>query len=262
MKLITIKLALIALVVTSLNAQAARYVRYDANGTTAYGEVVGETVHELSGHFLDGASRTGVKHSLDSVNLLMPLDPKDVSKILGTAVNTKRPNLKLPEDPHPRWFAKFPSSLNHSGGGVMLQHMPKASPSVSGEGGSGDEGLLAAEDLVHGDDEENWNRVNILLSSVEEMELIGPSVPPTELLVRLFHEEQPRVYDAQSVKFGCTCSEDRVRQSLSIYSAKDIEKMTNDDGRVTADCQFCGTHYDLDPLSVGFEAAKNDGDPA
>jgi len=148
------------------------------------------------------------------------------------------------------------------GGGVMLQHMPKASPSVSGEGGSGDDGLLAAEDLVHGDDEENWNRVNILLSSVEEMELIGPSVPPTELLVRLFHEEQPRVYDAQSVQFGCTCSEDRVRQSLSIYSAKDIEKMTNDDGRVTADCQFCGMHYDLDPRSVGFEAAKNDGDPA
>ena len=148
------------------------------------------------------------------------------------------------------------------GGGVMLQHMPKASPSVSGEGGSGDDGLLAAEDLVHGDDEENWNRVNILLSSVEEMELIGPSVPPTELLVRLFHEEQPRVYDAQSVQFGCTCSEDRVRQSLSIYSAKDIEKMTNDDGRVTADCQFCGAHYDLDPLSVGFEAVKNDGDPA
>jgi molecular chaperone Hsp33 len=148
------------------------------------------------------------------------------------------------------------------GGGVMLQHMPKASPSVSGEGGSGDDGLLTAEDLVQGDDEENWNRANILLSSVEEMELIGPSVPPTELLVRLFHEEKPRVYDAQSVQFGCTCSEDRVRQSLSIYSAKDIEKMTTEDGRVTADCQFCGTHYDLDPLSVGFEAVNDDGDPA
>ena len=145
-------------------------------------------------------------------------------------------------------------------GGVMLQHMPKASPFVSGEGGSGEGGLLSANDLVNGDDEENWNRANILLDSVEDMELIGPSVPPTELLVRLFHEEHPRVFDAQSVKFGCTCSEERVRQSLSIYSAKDIEKMTTPEGRVTADCQFCSAHYDLDPATVGFEANANTGD--
>ena len=113
--------------------------------------------------------------------------------------------------------------------------------------------LNDATDL-EGDEAENWNRVNILLGTVEELELIGPSVPPTDLLVRLFHEEQPRVYDAQPVRFGCTCSEDRVRQSLSIYSARDIEKMTTDEGRVTADCQFCGAHYDLDPATVGFDA--------
>ena len=137
-------------------------------------------------------------------------------------------------------------------GGIMLQHMPKASPLAASGEGTGD--VLKADDLVEGDEAENWNRVNILLGTVEDLELIGPSVPPTDLLLRLFHEEQPRVYDAQPVRFGCTCSEDRVRQSLSIYSARDIEKMTTDDGRVTADCQFCGAHYDLDPDSVGFEA--------
>ena len=68
-----------------------------------------------------------------------------------------------------------------------------------------------------------------------------------DLLVRLFHEEQPRVFDAQPVRFGCTCSEDRVRQSLSIYSAKDIAHMTTDEGVVTADCQFCGAHYEFAP---------------
>ena len=107
-------------------------------------------------------------------------------------------------------------------GGIMLQHMPKASPlSASGEG-TGE--VLKADDLVEGDEAENWNRVNILLGTVEDLELIGPSVPPTDLLLRLFHEEQPRVYDPQPVRFGCTCSEDRVRQSLSIYSARDIER--------------------------------------
>ena len=142
-------------------------------------------------------------------------------------------------------------------GGVMLQHMPKASPFAASGEGSGE--LLAASDLVTGDEEENWNRVNFLLDTVEDLELIGPSVPPTDLLLRLFHEEKPRVFDAQAVRFGCTCSEDRVRQSLSIYSAKDIEKMTTDEGRVTADCQFCGAHYDLDPATVGFEAEAAPG---
>ena len=143
-------------------------------------------------------------------------------------------------------------------GGVMLQHMPTASPYVQG-GGSGEEGLLLPADIVDGEDEENWNRANMLLDTVEDLELIGPSVAPTDLLVRLFHEETPRVFDLQPVRFGCTCSEDRVRNSLSIYSAKDIEKMTTEDGIVTADCQFCGAHYRLDPATLGFDAENPPG---
>ncbi len=141
-------------------------------------------------------------------------------------------------------------------GGIMLQHMPKASPFVATGDGGGQ--ILSADDLVDGEEGENWGRVNILLDTVDDLELIGPSIQPTDLLVRLFHEEQPRVYDAQPVHFGCTCSEDRVRQSLSIYSAQDIAKMTTDEGTVTADCQFCGAHYVLDPGTVGFDADTPD----
>jgi molecular chaperone Hsp33 len=77
-------------------------------------------------------------------------------------------------------------------GGVMLQHMPKASLSVSDASGEG--GLLTANDVVaEGDDGENWTRANILLDTVEELELIGPSIAPDTLLLRLFNEEAPRV---------------------------------------------------------------------
>ncbi|MDJ0858522.1 MAG: Hsp33 family molecular chaperone HslO [Dinoroseobacter sp.] len=138
-------------------------------------------------------------------------------------------------------------------GGIMLQHMPKASPFAAQEG-SGEGGLLGSGDILDGEDEENWTRANLLLDTVEEMELVGPSVAPSDLLVRLFHEEIPRVYDPQIVKFGCTCSEERVRESLSIYSARDIGHMTTPEGIVTADCQFCGAHYELNPKTLGFEA--------
>jgi len=114
-------------------------------------------------------------------------------------------------------------------GGVMIQHMP---------------------------DKEDWNRVNILLDSVEEMELIGPNVSPPELLHRLFHEETPRVFDPQTVNFGCSCGEDKVRNTMSIYSQKDIAHMTAENGMVTADCQFCGAHYELDPKTLGFEGVS------
>jgi molecular chaperone Hsp33 len=144
-------------------------------------------------------------------------------------------------------------------GGVMLQHMPKASP-LMGEGASGEEGLMAATDLLDEDEGENWARANILLDTAEALELIGPRVAPTDLLLRLFHEEGPRVFDALPVKFGCTCSAERVPTSLSIYSARDIGHMTTDDGRVTADCQFCGAHYEFDPATLGFEATKDPGE--
>lgn len=133
-------------------------------------------------------------------------------------------------------------------GGMMLQHMPNASPLMVGA----DAPIVMQDD----DDGENWSRANILLDTVDQLELIGPTVAPTDLLLRLFHEEQPRVFDAQPVMFGCTCSDDRVRRSLSIYSAKDIAHMTTDEGIVTADCQFCGAHYQFDPKSLGFEAAE------
>ena len=142
-------------------------------------------------------------------------------------------------------------------GGIMIQHMPKSSIEVSGEGGSGEDGLMVASDLLTGDEHDDWNRVNILLDTVEEIELTGPAVEPKNLLIRLFHEEAPRAFEPQNVEFGCTCSEERVRQSLSIYSAKDIEKMTTPEGTVTADCQFCGAHYNLNPKTVGFQASKN-----
>jgi molecular chaperone Hsp33 len=120
-------------------------------------------------------------------------------------------------------------------GGVMLQQLPQ----VGGR-------PAAALD-------EDWNRANILLDTVEEDELIGPIVQPPDLLLRLFHEEGPRVFDPQAVHFGCSCGEEKVRNSLSIYSAKDIRTMTTPEGTVTADCQFCSAHYVLDPATLGFE---------
>lgn len=144
------------------------------------------------------------------------------------------------------------------GGGVMLQKMPGVPPGTQAQPDR-DQKAGAASLLADSGEFENWSRANIMLESVTEDELIGPKIQPTEMLVRLFHEDEPRVFDPLPVVFGCTCSEARVRETLSIYSQKDIAHMTTEAGEVTADCQFCGAHYEFDPASLGFEAREKTG---
>ncbi|KMW58882.1 Chaperonin [Candidatus Rhodobacter oscarellae] len=135
-------------------------------------------------------------------------------------------------------------------GGMMIQHMPKQSPFAAGAS-EGAETLLTAKDLVEGEDGENWDRVNILLDTIDETELVGPILQPTDVLVRLFHEEQPRIFDTQPVSFGCTCSEQRVKDSLAGTPVDELRELVTETGMITADCQFCGAQYAFSPESVG-----------
>lgn len=183
-----------------------------------------------------------------------------LTPLSGTSLSNSAETYFAQSEQLPTRFAlTFGKSLMQGGvsgwraGGVMLQHMPKVGGSVAADAGSGEGGLLSHADILAGEEAEDWNRANVLLDTVEELELVGPNVAPTDLLVRLFHEEEPRVFDAQAVHFGCSCSAEKVKQAMSIYSQKDIRTMTTPEGVVTADCQFCSAHYVLDPKTLGFE---------
>lgn len=134
-------------------------------------------------------------------------------------------------------------------GGVMVQHMPPAS--IAAQQGGGEGGLLVDTDILGGRDGDAWNRVSILLETAELTELIGPHVSQKELLVRLFHEEIPRVFEAQPIRFGCTCSEAKVTNALAVYGEVDLTEMADEAGNVTADCQFCGRHYTIERSKLG-----------
>ena len=54
----------------------------------------------------------------------------------------------------------------------------------------------------------------------------------------------------------------RVSPNCRAVPAEEIAAMTTPEGRVTADCQFCGAHYEFDPASLGFEATVDpEGNP-
>ena len=141
-------------------------------------------------------------------------------------------------------------------GGIMIQQMPETG-GVMPDAPSGENGLMSPDDVAGmGGRAEDWNRVTTLLDTADAHEMIGPHVSPETLLYRLFHEEVPSVYEAQAVEFGCTCSAEKVATAMFQYSAKDLAHMTTEDGKLTADCQFCSAHYEFDPKTLGFEAER------
>jgi molecular chaperone Hsp33 len=63
-----------------------------------------------------------------------------------------------------------------------------------------------------------------------------------EVLFRLFHEHQVRVYKEQEYTFGCRCNREKLQQTLSSMKSEDIEDMI-ENGKITATCNFCGEVY-------------------
>ncbi len=145
------------------------------------------------------------------------------------------------------------SSQTWRSGGIMLQQLPdqQMKHETFTDLKLKEKNIFLSEDS---DDSENWSHAKIILNTIKELELVGPELAPTTVLKRLFHKDQLSIFHTQNIKFGCSCSIEKVIKTLSIYSSKDIKTMTTDKGNVTADCQFCGQHYVLSPNEIGFEA--------
>ena len=145
--------------------------------------------------------------------------------------------------------------LNIKVGGVMLQYLAQGTEMQQNY--ERNEFInLSSADLLTGTASEKWRRVNIFLNTLTTEEFFNESISSDALLYRLFNEERPIVYAKRNIEFGCTCSPDKVKQTMSIYSSKDIKKMTNSAGKVTAECQFCGANYSFNPHSLGMSALR------
>lgn len=96
--------------------------------------------------------------------------------------------------------------------------------------------------------EEDWTRAKALAETVEDHELLDPTLPPDRLLYRLFHEEQVRAFRAIPLESYCSCSRERVEELLRRFSAEELVDMVVD-GEVWVTCEFCNSRYQFDPAS-------------
>ncbi|MEQ8556752.1 MAG: Hsp33 family molecular chaperone HslO [Henriciella sp.] len=102
-----------------------------------------------------------------------------------------------------------------------------------------------AGDDARGDTEDGWLEAQALFNTLTPEELISEEIAAPDLLYRLFHEGGVRMEAPQLLIDRCTCSEDRLRKTLSGMADESLHDMVEPDGTLKVDCQFCARHYDI-----------------
>ncbi len=109
-------------------------------------------------------------------------------------------------------------------------------------------GLLLQELPSKNTDENEWERIEILADTITEQELL--SWDCEQLLFNLFNEDEIRIFDAEPVKFECSCSRPRIERTLRALGKEELESILEEQGSIEVGCEFCGEHYAFDKVDV------------
>lgn len=98
-------------------------------------------------------------------------------------------------------------------------------------------------------DDDGWARAGALFDTLSPAELL--EWPTATLLHRLFHEEAPQALGERPLRFGCSCSRDRVGAMLRSLGRDEADAAAAaNGGDVRVRCEFCGEVYDFDPGEI------------
>ena len=127
--------------------------------------------------------------------------------------------------------------------GMLLQKLPAAnSPGAA---------HAAAEDA--------WQRVQLLGETLSTDEL--HTLADAQILHRLFHEDDVRVFEPSPVYFRCRCTRERVSGMLQGLGETETRSVLEERGAVEVRCDFCNRAYVFDAVDIAqlFTAAVPSG---
>lgn len=134
------------------------------------------------------------------------------------------------------------SCENGIAAGLMLQELPEL--------GEVQEGIEADPDA--------WERLTHLGATIRNDELLH--LENDQILHRLYHEEQVRLFDGEDLQFNCSCSKERLSVALTQLGYEQCQEIIDEQQKIRADCQFCGQHYSFTQSDVNglfpLESAK------
>jgi molecular chaperone Hsp33 len=97
-------------------------------------------------------------------------------------------------------------------------------------------------------DDDSWNRATQLAATVTAPELL--KLPAQNLLHRLYHQEDIRLFDPRPVSFRCSCSGERVAAMLRMLGYAEVRSILDERDTVEVICEFCNRAYRYDSVDA------------
>jgi len=185
---------------------------------------------------------TGFRELLGEGQIMITLDPREGHRYQGIVALDRDSLAECLAD----YFAQseqLPTRLwlavdGQRAGGLLLQRMPDESQN---------------QDL------DAWDRSVVLADTVKDEELL--TLAPEALLHRLYHEETVRLFDPKPLRFGCTCSRERIASALLTLGQEELRQVLAEHGSIDTQCHFCHTAYHFDEADVEALLAEGDAPP-
>jgi len=99
-----------------------------------------------------------------------------------------------------------------------------------------------------GEDHNSWQHAEALGNTLSNKELL--SLSTKDILHRLFHEDDIRLFEPSPLSFRCNCSNDRIGKLIVSLGLDESRKIILEEGKIQVDCEFCNAQYIFDSVDV------------
>ncbi|NOX08643.1 MAG: Hsp33 family molecular chaperone HslO [Gammaproteobacteria bacterium] len=98
------------------------------------------------------------------------------------------------------------------------------------------------------DEDDSWNNSVQLAATLKPDEILD--LPVKDLLHRLFHEKDIRLFDPEPLYFRCNCSNERIASMLLALGKEEVDFILQEQSLIEVGCEFCNANYKFDQVDI------------
>lgn len=98
------------------------------------------------------------------------------------------------------------------------------------------------------EDNDTWQHAEALGNTLSNAELLGLSTK--DILHRLFHEDDVRLFEPTAFSFRCSCSNERIGKMIVSLGIEEAREIIAEQGKIHVDCEFCNAEYNYDSIDM------------